>query len=966
MKVLWEPSDKSTLGKGLGLLADALFEKDNAKLSTAARIIEAMCDQGHISRRSEPILRAVSAFAFEACGESPRSKRSYRKLLDVTLPLEEVLGSKELAKEFTQSVAYYGMRTLDGFRTLTESFFKELKMQQKYLGSKLDVSTNSDFIVSLGTLDSLLTYCEALERRTNLSNVAIKTESLDQTAATSSSWIAILARLVCYMLSSVSERSILNLPLSSYTQSRLVGRGITELWIPQAEAVGKGLLRESNIIYSTGTATGKSLLAYLLAGSATVDKKAIYIVPTRTLANEAFRVLSDMVDTTQNPIVVTTREKSEFDDSLPGYAIIVATYEKFDSLLKQKRIAEANIKCLIVDEVHFISNRERGIPLEFTLTEMKSKVGADDPQMVVLSAMISPEDAEQMSAWLHASKIRTDWRPVELDEMVFYDGKLYHKNGSIEEVRPRIGLASEQEPKLFQRTVIISRLVRDSLVKEGQCMVVVQSRTDAEKVADDISRYLGASTFFDLDSKAQLSIKEGEREKLRREIRRSEPELPVCAQKLVQFMKNGVAYHHAGLPARYRGLIERGVRDQLVKVLVTTTTFEVGVNLPISLVIFADVRRGNNEMSIRTYRNLAGRAGRPEFDVRGESIIITLTKEEFERIRNRYFDSREEPLESAIKYFMRKQPVPRYIIQSEILERVAERNEISLEELTSFVKQSWFWMRADENTKMIFAERLRTELFKLEVFGFVKRTKNAYKVTNSGKVAAKGMLSPFSMKNLINNARKIFEGNYDKESQTILLLSLVGIPYETGDNDEIVKRVKTSDKCGFVSTVLSQDQDLYEPAERMQLCPQYATVLYLWINSLPTEQILKLSNLDPTADAALFEELLPNDAYWVLNTLASVPNSALPMSKEQHDFVKQLATWCKLGSSENTIIELLNLGLNHMGRNTAIKLAEYMRRQNKRIEELTESDLCVLFSTNQESAKILFSELLEKRHTQPS
>jgi replicative superfamily II helicase len=344
-----------------------------------------------------------------------------------------------------------------------------------------------------------------------------------------------------------------------------------------------------------------------------------------------------------------------------------------------------------------------------------------------------------------------------------------------------------------------------------------------------------------------------------------------------------------------------------VKVLVTTTTFEVGVNLPISLVIFTDIRRGNKDMSIRTYKNLAGRAGRPEYDVKGESIIITLTKEEFERIRNRYFDSKEEPLESSIKnYFMRDQPGPRYIVQSEILEKVAERNMIHLKDLMSFMKQSWFWLRADENTRVEFAKKVKTELRKLEVFGFVKRTENIYKVTTSGKAAAKEMLSPFSMKNLTDNARKVFEGNYDRESLIILLLSLVGIPHEVGDNDDIVERVTTSDKCEFVSSVLSQDKKLWEPEERLELCPQYATVLYYWINSLPTEQILKQSNLDPTADAALFEELLPNDAYWVLNTLASLPYSALPVSKEQHDFIMQLATWCKLGSSDNTIIELLN------------------------------------------------------------
>ena len=957
MRVLWEPFDRPTLGKGLGLLADALFERDNAKLSAAAKIIEFMCDQEHVSRRSEPILRTVSAFAFEACGESPRSKRSYLKLFDITLPLDEVFGSKELAKEFTQSIAYYGMRKLDGFRTLAESFFEELKTQQKHLGFKHGISTNSDFIVSLGMLDLLLTYCEALEGRAKLSNLAVKTESLDESVATSSSWIAILARLVCYMMSSLTERSILNLSLSKHTESRLVSHGITELWTPQAEAVSKGLLRGSNIVYSTGTATGKSLLAYLLAGSASVDKKVIYIVPTRTLASEAFRVLTDIIDTNQSPIAITTRERSEYDTALSEYAIIIATYEKFDSLLKRKRIAETNIKCLIADEVHFISNRERGIPLEFTLMEMKSKVGADDPQIVALSAMISAEDAEQMSSWLQASKIRTDWKPVELDEMIFYSGNLYHKNGNVEEVRPPVKLLPAQELKLLQRTAIVSRLVRDSLVKGGQCMVVVQSRKAAERVANEISIYLDASRSLDPDSKVLLSIKEEERERLRRDIRRSEPELPVCAQKLIQFMNNGVAYHHAGLPAKYRELIERGVRDQLVSVLVTTTTFEVGVNLPISSVIFTDIKRRGKDMPVRTYRNLAGRAGRPEFDIKGESIVITLAKEEFERVRNHYFCAEEEPLESSIKYFMRKQPVARYAVQSEILDRTAQRDTISLEDLMSFVRQSWFWARANEDTRMELVGRVKTELRKLEVFGFVKRAGNAYRITDPGKAVAREMLSPFSMKNLVDNAKRVFDGNYDQESQTILLLSLVGIPHEVGGNDEIVRRVETSSKCELVSRVLSQDRNLWEPWERMQLCPKYATVLYYWISSLPAEQILKQSGLNPTADAALFEELLPNDAYWVLETLASIPYPVLPMSKEQRNRVLQLATRCKLGSSDNTIIELLSLGLKHMGRNTAIKLAEYMRAKNKRLEQLTEPDLCELFPKNQESARILFDEM---------
>lgn len=960
--ILWEPFDKPTLGRGLSLLADALYEKNTSKLSTAASLLELMCDQAYASKRSEPILRTISAFGFEACGESPRSKRSYLKLFDMTLPLEEALGSRELAKTFTQSIAYYGLRNLSGFKKLAELLFEELKKQQKHLGVRPSAFAKPDYLVSLGMIDLLLTYCEALERREKLNRLATKIESLNETArvADVSSWLAILTRLVCYALGSVSERSILNLHLPSHIESKLFNYGMTELWTPQAEAVEKGLLRGKNIVYSTGTATGKSLLAYLAAGSASINEKAIYIVPTRTLANEAFKTLLDLVHSSRTPVAISTREKFEFDDELSKYAVIISTYEKFTSLVKRKKINEADIRCLIADEVHFISNRERGIPLEFTLAKMKSKEEANDPQIVALSAMIGARDAKQLSSWLQASLIRTDWKPVDSDEMIFYKGKLYHKNGSIEEVRPPIRLLSSKEPKLRQRIAIAVRLVRHILVNGGQSMVIVRSRRDVEKVAEEISRYLDASRFFDPDSRVLLSLKKMEREKLRREIQHSEPELPLCAKKLVLLMNNGVAYHHAGLPARYREKIEYSVREQLVKVLITTTTFEVGVNLPISTVIFLDVSKGRKVMPVRTYKNLAGRAGRPEFDVKGESIIITLEEEEFANLRNLYFLSEEEPLESSIKYFMRRQPVARYAIQSQILETVLHRDTLDFQNLMDFMKQSWFWLRADEPTREKFMENIRIELWKLGIFGFIETSGDIIKITSSGKVAGKAMLSPFSIRNLIDNAQRIFAGNYDKESLVILLLSLVGIPHEVGDNDGILKRVKIPSKYEFVSTVLKQDATLIEPEERIQLCPQYATILSYWISSLPTEEILQLCGLNPSTDAALLEELLPNDAYWVLNTLASIPGSALKMTREQRDLIRKLAVDCKFGSSDPITHELLSLGLRYIGRNTAIKLAKHMHEKKKGIGQLTENDLLELFPKNQESAKLLFAELEEK------
>jgi len=951
-----ELSDRPGLGEALSLLANAMCEENNDKLSASARLIELLCDQGYVSRRTEPFLRAAAAFAFEACGESPRSRRSYNKLGEMTLPLEEALGSKELAKKLTQSISHYGLRDVEGFRVLAESLFDELKKQQTHFEFE-----NGDYVVSLGMVDLLLSYCESLEKREKFGRLATKIESLNEMAKTDATpWLSVLAQLVCYSLGAVARRSIIHLELPTRVQSKLYGRGITELWIPQAEAVEKGVLRGKNIVYSTGTATGKSLLAYMLAGSASIDEKVVYIVPTRTLAHEAFENLTELVGSPQTPVAISTREKSEFDHELSEYAILVSTYEKLDSLLRQGKIKDADIKCLIADEVHFISNRERGIPLEFTLAKMKSKVGPNDPQIVTLSAMIGSQDATQLSAWLNASLVRTGWRPVELDEMIFYKGKLHHKEGSIEDIKPRVILLSDNETKMRQRVAIATRLVRDILVNGGQCMLVVRSRRDAEDVAEEISRHFDNTQFFDPDSRALLSIKEAERERLRLQVQLSEPKLPVCARKLMALLKNGVAYHHAGLPMKYREMIESGIRKQLVKVLVTTTTFEVGVNLPVSTVIFFDLGRGKSAMSIRTYRNLAGRAGRPEFDVKGESIIIVLSEEEFLNAQKLYFLSEEEPLDSSIQYFMKRQPVARYAVQSEILEVASELGTMDFQTLIDLMSQSWFWLRADDTERKKFTKHVQTELWKLQIFNFIEKSGDVIRVTGPGKIAGRAQLSPFSIRNLIDNARIIFKSNYDPESKVILLLSLVGIAHEVGDNDEVIARVETSSECKFVSDVLKQDATLKEPADRIQLCPQYATVLRHWVNSVPTEEILRLCALDMSSDAALLEEMLPNDAYWILSTIALMPDSALGLTHEQRDMISKLANDCKFGSSDSVVHELLKLDLRHIGRNTAIELANHMRKKGKSFQQLTELDVIELFPTSQEAAKLLFSELKEK------
>jgi len=962
INLLDEIREKS-LGKGLSYLVDALHEEDYNKIINAAEYLEFLCDHDYITKKTEPVLRFMTALTFEICGESYRSKRSYFKLFSLMLPLDNVFKSIELAKMWTQIIYYFGMRNTDECKHRSELFFEILKKRKDFFGIDPEDLKNGDFIISLGLLDFILSYIEFLERKKKSSQLLLKITSLIETAeiTDTSSWLVIISRLYSNLIKSIIGRSILNLNLPLHVESYLINQGITELWLTQNEAIKKGILKDNNFVYATDTATGKSLLAYLVAGTSSVKKKIIYIVPTRTLANEAFYKLKDMVHSTENPVAISTREITEYDNRISEYAVITSTYEKFYSLIKQNKIEEAEIKTLIADEIHFISEEDRGIPLEFTLSMIKNKPVELDPQIITLSAMIPDEDAIQLSEWLSASLIRSKWRPVALEECIFLNNKLYYDDGRIEEIRPKIKMTFKSRSQFEQKNAILNRLARDIIVGDGQCMVVVRSRKDAEKVAIGLSNYFNSLQFFDSDIKIKLSRNKKERNKLVNDINMSEPELPICAKKLIQCINHGVAYHHAGLPMKYRGLVEKGTNEMLIKVLVTTTTFEVGVNLPMSTVIFLDLRKGNINMPLRSYKNLAGRAGRPEYDVSGKSIIITLNKVEFDRMKKRYFETEIEPLESGIKYFLRKRPIARYAVQSQILETISRYKNLTFDDLMNVMKKSWFWSKADSSEKENFTKGISTELWNLENYGQINRYGNNIQATNFGHVSSKSMLSPFSIRNLVGNARRIFSDNFDDEKLTFLILSLVGIPYEIRGNDDVIKQVRVPERFNYVTEVLKQDEILTEPDDRIQLCSQYATMLWYWIHSLPTEEILLKCGLDPSADAALLEELLPNDAHWILSNLGFTPPSSLPMTEKQRNLVLKIANDCKYGTSYPIAHKLLSKKIKYFGRNTAVKLCKFLNETSKDLNDLTEADLIYLFSENQESGKLLYNELCRVR-----
>jgi superfamily II RNA helicase len=86
-------------------------------------------------------------------------------------------------------------------------------------------------------------------------------------------------------------------------------------------------------------------------------------------------------------------------------------------------------------------------------------------------------------------------------------------------------------------------------------------------------------------------------------------------------IQRGIAYHHAGMLPTLKEAIERLFTSRLLKVIFTTETFALGINMPSRSVIFDGLRKFYGKyvrnLKTRDFYQMAGRAGRRGIDSEG-------------------------------------------------------------------------------------------------------------------------------------------------------------------------------------------------------------------------------------------------------------------------------------------------------------------------------------------------------------
>jgi helicase len=189
----------------------------------------------------------------------------------------------------------------------------------------------------------------------------------------------------------------------------------------QEKAVGAGLLSFVSLLVCAPTASGKTLVATMAICQAIKSKecKAIYIVPLKSLAYEKFNEYKNLFEGTSRKVAMSTGDLDSKSGHLADYDLLILTSEKLDSLLRHKVDWIHRVKSVIIDEIHLLNDPSRGPTLEIILTMLMILI---KPQIVGLSATIG--NPKELACWLGAKLVKDSWRPVELKQGIYLDGKV--------------------------------------------------------------------------------------------------------------------------------------------------------------------------------------------------------------------------------------------------------------------------------------------------------------------------------------------------------------------------------------------------------------------------------------------------------------------------------------------------------------------------------------------------------------
>ena len=415
-------------------------------------------------------------------------------------------------------------------------------------------------------------------------------------------------------------------------------------------------------------------------------------------------------------------------------------------------------------------------------------------------------------------------------------------------------------------------LALDTIKIGKQALVFVNTKRSAEKVAEDIARFLKKSN-------------QNVNDELAKEILHDLGKPTRQCERLAEIVKQGIAFHHAGLTSKQKELIQDNFRSGAVKIICCTPTLAAGIDLPAYRAIIRDLKRfsvrGYTYIPVLEYLQMSGRAGRPKYDKEGQSIVITATENEKENIKHSYINGEAESITSKLAV----EPV----LRTYVLSLVASNFVNSREKLVNFFSKT-FWAHQYEDMTRI-EKIIDKMLHLLEEFGFIETDQpregfiSAEKLTEAheirptdiGRRVAQLYIDPLTAHEFIECIKRT-----DKDPSSFGLLHLISNTLEIRPK----LNVKAKEYEEYTSLIVEKEDEILseEPAEFEEDHDEFmnsvktASFFSDWIDEKDDEFLLEKYDVRPGESRSKIEL-----ADWLLYA-----NEELAKLVEKNSFAKEI------------------------------------------------------------------------------
>ena len=393
------------------------------------------------------------------------------------------------------------------------------------------------------------------------------------------------------------------------------------------QIIGAEVIKNNeNLLVTAHTGSGKTALALeAIAKTLSEKKKVVYTSPIKALSNQKYAEFAELFPS----IGIMT---GDIKINPLGDLLIMTAEILRNSLLKKEEninyewnFNPNEVGCVILDEVHSINIPDRGKVWEEIILNLNKKI-----QLVMLSATIS--DSEKFAEWVSKLKnvkchlVSTLKRPVPLqhgiwdpiDQNINYfliGDKNWKKNiwASLQKKINNYYLNNSFSLNQFFNCVKylfdnnmtpanIFLLNRDLCYKYAEKLPFVFTTTEETCIINNI-----------WDNKLH---------KYKKIYEKSDE-----WNNLYKIVGKGIGIHHSGMIPILKEIVEILYSEGLIKILIATETFAMGVNMPTKSVVFCNIYKFDGIKSNRIFKpeeygQMAGRAGRRGKDIIGNVIIL--------------------------------------------------------------------------------------------------------------------------------------------------------------------------------------------------------------------------------------------------------------------------------------------------------------------------------------------------------